>query len=185
MQNTTKMAAFIVFGLVFNVSFGGGLVRAQEPQQAVPAAAALALPDASSSVSGSPAGAVDESSTPATAVPEGQEACWKQAGLTKDVVEQRKSIVSGAKAQIRSIESDTTLSPAQQKQQIRQIRVNARQQAGKLMTPEQQEALRRCRQERIEARQNSTAGSTPDDSGNNAYGTSPAPNNSTGPTQPK
>jgi hypothetical protein len=179
------MAAFIVFGLVFNVSFGGGLVRAQEPQQAVPAAAALALPDASSSVSGSPAGAVDESSTPATAVPEGQEACWKQAGLTKDVVEQRKSIVSGAKAQIRSIESDTTLSPAQQKQQIRQIRVNARQQAGKLVTPEQQEALRRCRQERIEARQNSTAGSTPDDSGNNAYGTSPAPNNSTGPTQPK
>lgn len=184
MRNTTKLAAFIVFGLVINVSFGAA-VRAQEPQQAVPVAAALALPDASSSVSSSPAGAVDESSTPASAVPGGREACWKQAGLTKDVVEQRKSIVSGAKAQIRSIESDTTLTSAQQKQQIRQIRVNARQQVGKLVTPEQQEALRQCRQERIEARQNSNAGSTPGDSGNNAYGASPPPTNSTGSAQPK
>jgi hypothetical protein len=90
-------------------------------------------------------------SGPGDAVPAGRDACGKQAGLSKDTTEQRNLIVTNAKAQIQNVESDSTLSLAEQKKQIRQIRKNTRQQVGKLLTLDQQQALRQCHRDRAAA----------------------------------
>jgi hypothetical protein len=100
-------------------------------------------------------------------------------------MEQRKSIVSGAKAQIRSVGSDSTLTLLQQKQQIRQIRMSTRQEVGKLLTPDQQEALRQCHQERTAQRAAPAPASAPQGAGISSSGVSPAPENVTDSSQPK
>jgi hypothetical protein len=151
MKDTNKKFALMIGGLVLGLGSAVAPLRAQEAEQAAPAAVVSALPEGPNGVSASPDGAVNplnESGATGSATAAGREACWKQAGISKSVAEQRKSIVSGARAQIRSVESDATLTLPEQKQQIRKIRMNARQDAAKLITPEQQEALRQCHNER-------------------------------------
>jgi hypothetical protein len=161
MKNINKMWALIALGLTFGVAAS----QAQQSNQGNPMANATA--DSAGS-------AMPESGGVA---PAGQEACWKQAGISKNTMEQRKTIVSGAQARIRSVESDATLTAPQQKQQARQIRMTARQQLEKLITPEQQESLRQCRRERGEERHGAGASGS---------GNSPAPDaNSTDSSQPK
>src|SRR5271166_2702898 len=130
MQNTNGVLALMAFGLVFQLASPAAL-RAQESEQPIPVAMASTMSGISGSLVESPDGAIGENGAPGDAVPAGHGACWQQAGLSKAVMEQRRSIVSGAKEQIRSVESDSTLTLAEQKRQIRQIRVNARQNLGK------------------------------------------------------
>jgi hypothetical protein len=184
MQNTNKVLALIALGLAFEFA-GAATTRAQETGQAVPLAAASAVPEIANSTPESPANALDNNNTPGNMAPAGSTACWKQAGLSKDVMAQRRSIVSKAKARIRSVESDATLTPPQQRQQIRQIRMNARQDVNKLLTPDQQAALRQCREERAAERTGSGTGSAPQGAGNDSGNAASAPDSSTNSPQPK
>jgi len=143
------------------------------PQQSDQAAAASAIPEL-------PTSAGTEDQNPSNAVPASHGACWKRAGLSKSVMEQRRSIASGAREQIRSIESDSTLTLPQQKRQIRQIRASEWRNLNKLITPDQREALRQCQQERAGERPAPSPASGTDPSG-----VSPASENSADSAQPK
>src|SRR5580700_5411612 len=92
-----------------------------------------------------------DENAPSEPVPAGHSACWKQAGISKDVMQQRKSIATQAKSQVAAVQNDSSLTPRQQEQQIRQIRLSTRQQEEKLITPEQQQALRQCRRDQAGA----------------------------------
>jgi len=77
----------------------------------------------------------------------GHIACWKQVGISPSVMEQRKAIMEGAKTKMQSVCKDDSLTPQQKKEQIQQIHKDATQQAEGLITPEQNEALKKCQQE--------------------------------------
>jgi hypothetical protein len=74
-------------------------------------------------------------------------ACWKQMGISPSVMEQRRAIMEGAKTKVQSVCKDDSLTPRQKKEQIHQIHKNAAKQAESLITPEQNEALKKCQQE--------------------------------------
>ena len=120
-----------------------------------------------------------EDSTPSKAVPAGRNVCWKEAGLSRGVMQQRRSIVFDARAQIRAVEDDSTLNFSQQKQEIRDIRVNARQQVAKLITPDQLQTLRQCRLDRAASARTRQADE------NNPSGVSSAPEDQPSSPQPK
>lgn len=103
----------------------------------------LALPLTCGAVSSNP---VDNA--PTNAVAAGRQACWRQAGLSRGVLQQRKEIVSDARQRIRSVEGDSTLNARQQRQEIHGIRLDARQQVAKVVSPEQRQTLRQCRLDR-------------------------------------
>ena len=89
-----------------------------------------------------------EQAAPGIAAPSGAPACRQQAGISQKAMRTRRSILSNAKTQIQEVNDDTSLAPQQQKQQIRRIRRNAKQQIAKVVTPEQQEALQECERRR-------------------------------------
>lgn len=90
--------------------------------------------------------APDQASGSATRT--GGPACWHQAGISMKAMRTRASIMANAKTKIQNVNDDTSLTPQQQKRQIRQIRQNARQQIAKLVTPEQETTLRQCQLQR-------------------------------------
>jgi hypothetical protein len=77
-----------------------------------------------------------------------QENCFQQAGLERSVVEQIRSIGHETHSQIESICSNSSLTPQQQNQQVREIREKAMQQREGLMTAVQQKAVMACQQAR-------------------------------------
>jgi hypothetical protein len=78
---------------------------------------------------------------------QGHIACWKQVGISPSVVEQRRASMEGAKTKMQSVCKDDSLTPQQKKEQIQQIHKDAAQEAEGLITPEQNEALKKCQQE--------------------------------------
>ena len=171
MRNIDKTIALIVLGL--SVGTASRARQSSDTRSAAPAPPILNINDADGA--NAPDGAAGE------ALPAGRNTCWKQAGLSKTTMEQRKSIVSSAKIKIQNLQGDSALTAAQQKQQIRQIRADARQQVARLLTPEQQQALRQCREDRAAALP-SGAGQS-DAAGSSAA--PPAPQEAPGAAQPK
>jgi Spy/CpxP family protein refolding chaperone len=55
--------------------------------------------------------------------------------------------VQNARTQVQQVESNTSLTPQQQSQQVRQIRQNARRQIAKVLTPQEQRALQQCQRQ--------------------------------------
>jgi hypothetical protein len=78
----------------------------------------------------------------------GQGACMQQAGIDKSAMEQIHSIVREAHSQVESVCSNSSLTPQQKQQQVREIRERAMQQRDGLMTADQQKALMACQQAR-------------------------------------
>ena len=78
----------------------------------------------------------------------GQGACMQQAGIEKSVMEQIHSIVRDAHSQVESVCSNSSLTPQQKQQQVREIRERAMQKRDGLMTADQQKALMACQQAR-------------------------------------
>lgn len=78
----------------------------------------------------------------------GQGACMQQAGIEKSVLEQIHSIVRDAHSQVESVCSNSSLTPQQIQQQVREIRERAMQKRDGLMTGDQQKALMACQQAR-------------------------------------
>lgn len=78
----------------------------------------------------------------------GQGACMQQAGIEKSVMEQIHSIVRDAHSQVENVCSNSSLTPQQKQQQVREIRERAMQKRDGLMTADQQKALAACQQAR-------------------------------------
>jgi len=99
--------------------------------------------------------AVAQSSTPASPVPPPrahQEPCWRQAGIDRSVAEQRHTIERDAHFRVDAVCENSSLTPQQKQQQVREIRLQAKQKENALLTPDQEKALHACQQARAEDR---------------------------------
>ena len=76
-----------------------------------------------------------------------QEPCWQQAGVQKSVMLELASIQREAHAQVEGVCSNTSLTPQQKHQQVREIHQQALQKMSGLVTPDQRKTLLECRQE--------------------------------------
>lgn len=79
-----------------------------------------------------------------------QEPCWQQVGISKDVIDQRDSIQQDTHSQVQSVCADTSLTPQQKNQKIREIHQEAKQKMSGLISEEQQQQLETCRKGRAE-----------------------------------
>jgi len=77
-----------------------------------------------------------------------QEPCWRQAGISRTVMEEHRSIETDAHSQVASVCENSSLTPQQKQQQVREIRQQVQQKMDALITPEQQSALHSCQQQR-------------------------------------
>jgi hypothetical protein len=77
-----------------------------------------------------------------------REPCWEVAGISKAAMEQRQALQRQARQEVESVCANGSLTMLQKREQIRQIHERERQQAEALITPQQQEALHACQQER-------------------------------------
>jgi hypothetical protein len=80
-----------------------------------------------------------------------QQPCWQQAGISQSAMQQRRQIERTTHAQVQSVCADSSLSPQQKHEKIRQLHEQTRQQVEGLISPAQQQALRACQQERSAA----------------------------------
>lgn len=80
--------------------------------------------------------------------PARREPCWQQAGIDKSVMEQRWSIERDTRSQVEAVCSNSSLTPQQKRQQVREIRQQAHQKMEGLVTADQEKALAACQQER-------------------------------------
>jgi len=76
------------------------------------------------------------------------EPCWQVAGISKSVIDQRNLITRETHQRVEEVCANTSLTPQQKQQEIKQIHQQEKQQMEGLITPEQQSALRACQQER-------------------------------------
>jgi len=76
------------------------------------------------------------------------EPCWEVAGISKSAMQQRRMVSEEARGQVEAVCANVSLSAAQKREEIRQIRERERQQLEALITPAQQEALRSCQESR-------------------------------------
>jgi hypothetical protein len=79
------------------------------------------------------------------------EPCWEEAGISKSVIEQRRQIERNTGAEIQSVCNDSSLTPEQKREKIRQLHQQAHQQMQGLITPQQREAMKACQQQRASA----------------------------------
>ena len=80
-----------------------------------------------------------------------QEPCWQQVGISKDVIDQRDAIQQDTHSQVQSVCADTSLTPQQKNQKIREIHQEAKQKMSGLISEEQQQQLEACRKGRAES----------------------------------
>jgi hypothetical protein len=125
---------------------------------AVLAAIAPATPRAQQAQSDPPAanssqdaGSGDQNSAPPAARTGPAGPCWRQAGITRAELQQRQAIQEKTRSQIAGVCTDTSLTPKEKAQQVRQIRLAELQQFSDWLTPEQQKALKECQRARRDA----------------------------------
>jgi hypothetical protein len=80
-----------------------------------------------------------------------QEPCWRVAGVSQQALQKHRQIEESTRSQVEAVCSNTSLSAQQKQQEIRQLHENAKKQMGSLVTPQQEEALRSCRESRGES----------------------------------
>jgi hypothetical protein len=80
-----------------------------------------------------------------------QSPCWQQAGISQSAIQQHRQIEESTRSQVESVCSDSSLTPQQKQEKIRQLHQQAQRQAGGLITPQQENALKSCRASRSEA----------------------------------
>jgi hypothetical protein len=76
------------------------------------------------------------------------EPCWQVAGIPKSVMDQRSMITRETHQQVEAVCANTSLTPQQKQQEIKQIHQQEKQRMEGLITPEQQSAMHACQQER-------------------------------------
>jgi Spy/CpxP family protein refolding chaperone len=101
--------------------------------------------------SGSGAGTSEQAPAPAPNRVAGGGACWRQAGITRAELQQRKAIQEKTRTQIAGVCANTSLTPKEKMQQVKEFRVAEKQQFADLLTPEQEKALKECQRARKDA----------------------------------
>jgi len=76
--------------------------------------------------------------------------CWQVAGVSKSAIQQHRQIEESTRSQVESVCSDSSLTPQQKQAKIHQLREQAHQQMASVISPQQQAALRSCREQRGE-----------------------------------
>ena len=71
-------------------------------------------------------------------------ACLVHAGISKDLMDKRMSIMQQTRSQIETICGDSSLADADKKTQVRQARQDARKQIADEIAPEQEKAIESC-----------------------------------------
>lgn len=77
-----------------------------------------------------------------------QQPCWETAGISKSAMEQRRAIQQRTRSEVDAVCADSSLSPQQRQQRIRQIHETVKQQLDALVSPQQMEALKSCQASR-------------------------------------
>ena len=77
-----------------------------------------------------------------------QPPCWQEAGISKSAMEQSGAIKRRTRAEVEAVCAESSLSPQQRQQKIRQIHEQAKQEMDALVTPQQMEALKSCQMSR-------------------------------------
>ena len=72
------------------------------------------------------------------------EPCWEQAGISKRVIEQRRSIQESTRSEIQAVCSEPNLSEEQKREKIHQIRQAAREKADAMISPAERQQLEAC-----------------------------------------
>ncbi|MGA9968393.1 MAG: hypothetical protein WBQ10_24555 [Terriglobales bacterium] len=88
--------------------------------------------------------------SPRGATPTHKQPCWQQAGVSQSAMQQRKQIEENTHSQIEAVCSDSSLTPQQKQQKIQQLHQEAQKQVGGLITPQQEAAIKSCRESRGE-----------------------------------
>lgn len=94
------------------------------------------------------------SNPPSSTPPARREPCWRQAGITQSIMQQRQQIERDAHSQIAAVCENSSLTPQQKQQQAREIHEQAQQKVNAVITPEQQNTLHACQQQRSGNRPN-------------------------------
>lgn len=79
------------------------------------------------------------------------EPCWQVAGISKAAMQERAAIQRETRSQIEAVCANSSLTPQQRREQIQQIRAQAKQKDETLISPSQREALQACQKERAAA----------------------------------
>ena len=77
-----------------------------------------------------------------------REPCWEVAGVSKAAMQQRRALAQQFHQEVEAVCANASLTPAQKQERIREIQQQERQQMQGLITPQQEEAMRVCRQQR-------------------------------------
>jgi hypothetical protein len=77
-----------------------------------------------------------------------QPPCWEEAGISKSAMEQRRAIQQRTRSEVEAVCAESSLSPQQRQEKIRQIHQSAKQQLDALVTPQQMEAMKSCQMSR-------------------------------------
>jgi hypothetical protein len=75
------------------------------------------------------------------------EPCWKQVGISKSANQMRNQINEDARGQVRAVCANSSLTTVQKKEQIHQIWETAAKQRSSVITPQEEEALKTCREQ--------------------------------------
>ena len=78
----------------------------------------------------------------------GEAACFQKAGVSDSVWQQVQAILQSTHQQVAAICQNTSLTPDQQRQQIKQAHALAKRQIDALLTPQQLAGIKSCRAER-------------------------------------
>jgi len=80
----------------------------------------------------------------------GQEPCWKQVGISQQAEQQVKQIEDSTRSQVESVCSDSSMNIQQKRTKIEDLREAGRKQIDGIITPQQREARKSCREQRGE-----------------------------------
>jgi hypothetical protein len=77
-----------------------------------------------------------------------REPCWEVAGISKAAMKERQALARQTRQEVESVCANPSLSLPQKRERIREIREQEKRQTDALISPQQQEALHACQQER-------------------------------------
>jgi len=77
-----------------------------------------------------------------------KEPCWQVAGISKSAMEQVRTVRQQSRQELEAVCTNSSLSAQQKRQQMREIRQKEKQQVEALISPQQQESIRTCQEQR-------------------------------------
>ena len=109
------------------------------------------LPAAAQTAAGVPGSSAPSAPPPGSSAPGStapgnrrgrQQPCWQVAGISQQTVQEHRQIEEKTRSEVESVCANSSLSPEQKREQVRQLREQGRKQMEALITPQQEEALK-------------------------------------------